>query len=354
MRAASYTGSRCASTSLVQPQAPGPFAELVSFAASGEIGGVWQVGERPTDIVLRDGHLMPRSPAEVLPKDARIAAVRWKWDAAGRPTLLLEGANLLLGPHRIVPGRPEPLADGDILAVDHRDVGEPAGAIVGALLVALPEATRRPLRCLREGANDTVEVTHPQAGRYSLQAGIAALVFGTLPCAAAALAYPAGAPARSSFLLAAVCCALAGIVAVALSRLVARAGPVLGWDRAGLRVARGGPFARPEVLPVERLDGFAVRLGRRPAGGWELDAALRTRDGEVRLDHGPHVRVSAAGSLPALAALEARRRDWVETATRAARALHRSPDGFVTVTTDPDWPPERARGVVASGRISLS
>jgi hypothetical protein len=338
----------------VQPQGPGPLAELVSFSPSGEIGGIWPLGDRPTDIVLRDGRLVPRMPTEVLPKDARIADVRWKRDEAGRPMLLLEGANLLLGPRRIAPGRPEPLADGDVLAVDHRDVGEPAGAIVGALLVVLPQGERRPLRCLREGANDTVEVTHPHAGRFWLQAGIAGLVFGALPCAAAALGYPAGAPARSSLLLAAVCCALVGIVALALSRLLARAGPVLGWDHAGLRVARGGPFARPEVLPIERLDGFAIRLGRRPDGGWELDAALRTRTGEVRLDHGPHVRLPADASLPALAALEARRRDWVETAARAARALHRSPDGFVTVTTDPDWPPERAHGVVVSERISLS
>ena len=59
-----------------------------------------------------------------------------------------------------------------------------------------------------------------------------------------------------------------------------------------------------------------------------------------------------AVSLPAVAALEARRLDWVEVFRRATDALHRSSDAFLTVTTDPSWPPEGARIAVASDRMS--
>jgi hypothetical protein len=338
----------------VQPPDQGPRAELASFAATGEVGAIWTVGAGPLEIVLRDGRLVPRSPAEVLPKDARVAVLSWARDETGRRVPLLEGANLLVGPRRLSPGRPEPLADGDILVVDHHDVGEPPGAIVGGLLVGVADAGRRPLRCLREQEDGMVQVTRPRAGRFWLQAGGAAMVFGALPFLAAALAHPAGVPARSTLVLAAVLCTLAGVVAIGLSRLLAHAGPVLGWGRDGLRVARGGPLAKPELLPVDELDGFAVRLGRGPGGVWVLDVALRTRVGELRLDHGPHVRLAAAAPLTGLAALEARRLDWIDVARRAAKALHRSPDAFVTVQTDTDWPPERARGAIGAGRISLS
>jgi len=332
----------------------GPRAELASFTAAGEVGGLWLVAEHPLELVLREGWLLPRSPAEVLPRDARIAALHWHREPGGGPLLVVEGANLLLGGYRIAAGRAEPLADGDTLTVDHRDVGEPPGAVVGGLLIGLPEAARRPLRCLRESEGEQVEVVRPGAGRAWLQGGIAVMVAGFLPCAAAALAYPAGLPARSSLLLAAVACALAGAVGVSISRVVAHARPTLRWSREGLTIAHGGPVPHSERLSVTELDGFAVRLDRTRQSGWTLAVALRTRHGERTLDHGPHLSVPPRAGLPALAALEARRRDWIAVAGRAARALGRSPDAFVTVQTDPAWPPERARGAIAAGRISLS
>ncbi|MBI5500255.1 MAG: hypothetical protein HY907_08435 [Deltaproteobacteria bacterium] len=332
---------------------PSP-AVLASFTADGEVSGVWPIDAAPREIVLRDGRLLPRTPSEVLPKDARIAAVGWRSDESGRPTLILEGANLVLGPSRVAPGRPERLADGDVLVVDHRDIGERPGGVVGALLVTRDDPHPRPLRCLRERDDGAVEVTRPGAGRAWLQAGLAAIVLGALPCAAVALGQPPGLPARSSLLLAATGFLFVAAVAFALSRLLARSGPVLAWGREGLRLSRGGALAAPEALPLDDLDGFALRLGRAPTGRWTLEATLRTRRGEIRLDAGPHLSLHRDPPLLAVAALEARRQDWIEVFRRAAQALRRSPDAFVSVHTDRDWPPEKARAAVAAARFAAA
>jgi hypothetical protein len=313
---------------------------------------VWTVGAAGLEIVLRDGHLLPRPPAEVLPKDARIAAVAWRPDESGRPSLALEGANLLVGPTRVIPGRGERLADGDVLAVDHRDVGERPSGVVGALLVSREDPHRRSLRCLLEQDDGTVRVTRPGAGRAWVQVAVAAVVLGALPCAAVALGQSSGAPTRGTLLLAAAAFLLVAVLAFAFSRFALRAGTVLGWDRNGLRLSRGGSLGPPEALPLEELDGFRVRLDREPSGRWRLEAALRARGGEIHLDAGPHLALPPGPLLPAVAALEARRLDWIEVFRRAAAALRRSPDAFVTVHTHPAWPPEGARAAAAADRTA--
>ena len=330
---------------------PSP-AALAAFTADGEVSGVGPIGAAGMEIVLRDGRLLPRPPAEVLPKDARIAAIAWRPDESGRPSLALEGANLLLGPVRVVPGRRERLADGDVLAVDPRDVGERPSGVVGALLVSRDDSHRRTLRCLAEQDDGSVRVTRPGAGRAWVQIALAAVVLGALPCSAIALGHPPGAPSRSTLLLAAAAFLLVAVVAFAFSRFMLRAGSVLAWDRKGLRLSRGGSLGPPEALPLGDLEGFRVRLGRGRDGRWTLEATLRTRGGEIPLDTGPHLALGPAVSLPAVAALEARRLDWVEVFRRATDALRRSPDAFLTVTTDPSWPPEGARIAVASNRMS--
>ncbi len=118
----------------------GPEAQLASWTTRGEVGGLWLVDDSPLQLVLREGWLLPRTPSEVLPKDARIATLAWRPGPDGRTALVVAGANLLLGGRRLVPDRPEILAEGDTLVVDHHDVGEPAGSVVGGLLVGLPEA----------------------------------------------------------------------------------------------------------------------------------------------------------------------------------------------------------------------
>lgn len=348
---ASYTGGGYATTRFVARGAAGPGAQLASFDARGEVGALWLLDRPETEIVLREGWLLPRRPGEILPRDARIAVLRWRRPEGGAPQLFVEGANLLLGGRRLAPGRPEVLADGDLLAVDPRDVGEPAGAVEGALLVGTAEVVPRPLRCLVEAGANAVEVTRPGAGRGWLQGGIA-VALGALPLAGAALRYLPGDPARSTLLLGAVGCALAGAIAISISRAAAHAGPVLRWDAGRLELSRRGPFGRPEHRALEECEGLAVELDRHPGGDWVLSVALRHRGVATRLEHGAHLRVERHAGLPAIAALEARRRDWLEVGRRLARAAVRSPEAFVTVRTHPEWPPERARAAVASGRLS--
>lgn len=337
----------------MERSAAGLRVQLASFGPQGDVNALW-VLERPSvEIVLRDGWLLPRQPGELLPQDARIAVLVWQRPDAGPPRLFVEGANLLLGGKRLYPGKPEPLADGDLLTVDHRDVGEPAGAVRGALLVGAAETLPRPLRCLVETEDGAVEVTRPGAGRPWLQAGVAVLALGALPLAAAALTYPPGFPARSSLLLGAVGCALAGAIGISASRVAAHGGPVLRWDGSQLELARRGPFAHVERRALSELDGLVVRLARPADGRWTLSAELRRLGEATSLERGPHLRLPRSGLLPAMAALEARRRDWLELGRRLAKAAGRSADAFVTAQTDPAWPPERARAAIAAGKISL-
>ncbi len=329
-------------------------AQLASWTARGEVGGLWLVDEAPIQLVLREGWLLPRTPSEVLPKDARVATLAWRTGPDGRTALVVAGANLLLGGRRLVPDRPEILAEGDTLVIDHHDVGEPAGSVVGGLLVGLPEASERPLRWLVPAAENAAEAPRPGAGRPALILGLAGLVAGALPLAAGALAFEPGDPWRGRLLLGAIAATLGAAIGVSMSRVLAHAGPTLEWDRQGVRTSRGAPFPRVLRHAVDDLDGFAVRLGRLQPDGWSLDIRLRTRSGDVVLERGAHLRLPGGASLPAVAALEARRLDWIDVARRVARTLGRSPDAFVTVQTDPDWPPERARGAIAAGKISLS
>ncbi|MBN1770838.1 MAG: hypothetical protein JXB32_06250 [Deltaproteobacteria bacterium] len=327
--------------------------QLASFDARGDVGGLWLLDRPATEIVLRDGWLLPRRPGELLPQDARIAVLVWRRTDPGPPRLHVEGANLLLGGRRLHPGRPEALTDGDLLTVDHRDVGEPAGAVLGGLLVGTAEVLPRPLRCLAEADQGAVEVTRPGAGRLWFQAGIAAAALGALPLAAAALQYSPGHPSRSSLLVGAVGCALAGAIGISASRVAAHAGPVLRWDAEHLELSRRGPFAASERRALAELEGLIVKLDRPASGRWALSVELRRRGRTTSLDHGAHLRLPRNERLPAIAALEARRRDWLEVGRRLARSAGRSPDGFVTAHTDPGWPPERARAAVAAGKISL-
>jgi hypothetical protein len=329
-------------------------AQLASWTARGEVGGLWLVDDSPIQLVLREGWLLPRTPSEVLPKDARIATLAWRPGPDGRTALVVAGANLLLGGRRLVPDRPEVLAEGDTLVVDHHDVGEPAGAVVGGLLVGLPEASERPWRWLVPAADNVVEAPRPGAGRVWLHLGLASLVAGALPLAAGALAFEPGDPWRGTLLLGAIAATLGAGIGISLSRVLAHAGPTLEWNRQGVRVSHGVPFPRVQRYAVDDLDGFAVRLGGIRPGGWSLDVRLRTRGGDVPLERGAQLRLAGEPSLPAVAALEARRLDWIDVARRVARTLGRSPDAFVTVQTDSDWPPERARGAIAAGKISLS
>jgi hypothetical protein len=337
----------------VERGAAGPQAQLASFDAQGDVRGLWLVDHPSTEIVLREGWLLPRLPGEVLPRDARIAALVWRRDGPGPVRLFVEGANLLVGGKRLVPGRAEALGDGDLLTVDHRDVGEPAGAVLGGLLVGTAEILPRPLRCLVETAHGAIEVTRPGAGRAWLQAGVAAVALGALPLAAVSLTYPPGFPARASLLLGAVGCALAGAIGISISRVVAHAGPVLHWDAEHLEQSRRGPFGRAGRYALADLDGLVVQLDRPANGRWALAVQLRRRGETTSLEHGTHLRLPRDGRLPAIAALEARRRDWLELGRRLARAAGRSPDAFVTAQTDPGWPPERARAAIAAGKISL-
>jgi hypothetical protein len=328
-------------------------AEVVAFTAAGEVSGIWPIDRHPVDLVLRDGRLVVRAPGEVLPKDAPIARLGWHASPAGVPELVVDGANLVLGARRVTTLRPETLADGDTLAVDHRDVGEPAGSVVGGLLVVLARPYARPLRCLSETSVDAVEVSRPGAGRIPLQAGVAALLLGVLPFAGA-FAYPPGSPTRGSLFLAAICFALAGAVGISLSRVLAHAGARLEWSRGGLRRTTAAPTPRTESWSPDDVDGVRVRLERSPDGGWKLDVALRTRRGDVPLERGRHLALRPGFALPALGALEARRLDWIDVGTRLAAALRRPPEAFVTAHADRDWPPEKARAAAATGRISLS
>lgn len=328
-----------------------PRAQLASFDARGEVCALWLVEGPATEIVLRDGWLLPRARGEVLPRDARIAMLAWRREQAGPPRLFVEGANLLLGGRRLVPGQPEALTDGDLLTVDPRDVGEPAGAVQGGLLVGTTELTPRPLRCLAEAGDDAVEVTRPGAGRGWLLAGVV-VGLGALPLAGAALRYAPGEPARGSLVLGAIGCALAGAIAISISRAVAHAGPVLRWGAGRLDLSRRGPFGRSERRELAEVDGLVVELDRAPDGRWTLAVTLRKRGEATLLERGTHLRLPRDARLPAIAALEARRRDWLEVGRRLARAAGRSPDAFVTARTHPEWPPERARAAAASGRIS--
>jgi len=335
----------------MERDAAGAGAQLTSFDARGEVVALWLLDQPETEIVLRDGWLLPRRPGEILPRDARIAVLRWRRSEGGSARLFVEGANLLLGGRRLTPGRPELLTDGDLLAVDARDVGEPAGAVQGALRIATAEVLPRPLRCLVEAGADAVEVPRPGAGRRWLQGGIAAAL-AALPLAGAALRYLPGDPTRGALLRGAVGCALAGAIAISISRAVAHAGPLLHWDADRLILSSRGPFGRPQSRPLAECEGLTVDLDRDRNGDWVLSVALRHRQGTTPLESGAHRRVEHGAGLAAIAALEARRRDWIEVARRLARAAGRSPEAFATVRTHPQWPPERARAAAMSGRLS--
>ncbi len=330
-------------------------AHLAAFDAAGDVSALWVVGPDPVDLVLRDGYLMPRSPGEVLPQDAPIARIEFR--PTGRPgetAPAIEGANLLLGGRRLRPGRPEILADGDTLVVDHRDIGQPPSGAAWGLLVRFREAVAaRPFRWFTEMRPGAVDVERPVAGRALGAAGIAVAVFGALPAAAAALARPAGSASRDALVLGAVGLGLAGSLALATSRLLRVSGTRLEWDDGMLaRTATGGLRGRSDRWPAADADGITVRLGA-DRGRWVLAPMLRTRAAEIALDTGGHLDVPGGANLPAVAVLEARRLDWVELGARLAAAWGRSVDAFVTVQVDRGWPPERARTAVAAGRISV-
>jgi hypothetical protein len=331
-------------------------ADVAAFTVHGEVDDVWKLGGESMEVVLQDGRLRLRHPVEVLVRDARIARLEWRRIEDSRePALVLSGANLLVGPQRLAPAREIALGDGDVLAVDPRDVGEPPKSVVGGLLVSLPVGPRRPSRCLLELGEDEFEVTRPGAGQGLLTAGFAAILGIALPFGALALGRPEHSAARGWLVGGALAAAVAGAVSISFSRAVADSGDRIRWaPREGLTRTTRGLGRRTRRFPPDTLDGIAVRIDRRADDGWHLAVEARARGVHTPLDRGPHLDLPRNRLLlPRLAALEARRRDWIDAGHRIALVLGRAPDSFVTDHAHPDWPPERARGVLAAEADSL-